>query len=326
MASPCRDKSKRSGPGQPAMLGTRPPAMNILLLGKHGQLGFELQRALAPVGKVTAAGREQCDLTHAADLRRTVRKTRPDVIVNAAAYTAVDRAESETDLAYAINAEAPAVLAAEAAASDALLIHYSTDYVFAGNGSNFYAETDAPDPVNVYGASKLAGEQAIQASAARSLILRTSWVMGAHGRNFLKTMLRLASEKTALDVVADQFGAPTSTALLADVSAHMIRTMAAGPTGAPEGEIYHLAAGGVTSWHELASHIIEQARRANHPVSVAPDAITPIATADWPTPARRPANSRLDTHKIRQHFAIRLPEWQHGVDHILAQILQNDAL
>lgn len=300
--------------------------MNILILGKNGQIGFELQRALAPVGTITAVGREQCDLTDTDSLRRLVREAHPDVIVNAAAYTAVDRAESETDLAYAVNAEAPAVLAAEAAACDALLVHYSTDYVFAGTGRGFYVETDTPDPISVYGASKLAGERAIQESAARALILRTSWIVGAHGGNFLKTMLRLASHKTALDVVADQFGAPTSAALLADVSAHIIRTAATHSTDRASSGLYHLTAGGVTHWHEFACHIIERARRANYPVTVAADAIAPIATADWPTPARRPANSRLDTHKIQQHFGILLPEWRHGVDHILAQVFRSNSL
>lgn len=297
--------------------------MNILLLGRNGQLGFELQRALAPVGTVMATDRKQGDLTDASGLHRLVCETRPDVIVNAAAYTAVDRAETEAATARAVNAEAPAALAAAAHAVDALLVHYSTDYVFAGDGSDFYVETDTPDPINVYGASKLAGEQAIRDSNTRAIILRTSWVVGAHGNNFVKTMLRLASEKTALEVVADQFGAPTSAALLADASAHIIRAAATDPARIPGPGLYHLAAGGVTNWHELARHVIEQARRAGCPVTVAPDAIAPITTADWPTPAKRPANSRLDTNKARQQFDIHLPDWRHGVDHMLEQLLQN---
>lgn len=299
--------------------------MKILLLGKNGQLGFELQRALAPIATVTAVGREECDLTDTESLRRCVRQDRFDVIVNAAAYTAVDRAETEESLAYAVNAEAPAALAAEAAAADSLLVHYSTDYVFSGAGSGFYTETDTPCPVNVYGASKLAGEMAIQASDARALVLRTSWVVGAHGNNFVNTMLRLAAEKTALNVVADQYGAPTSAALLADVSAHAIGTALVNPTPMPSARLYHSAAGGVANWHELASHVIEQARRAGHPVNVAPDAINPITTADWPTPAKRPINSRLGTRKFRQQFGLCLPEWRHGVDHILEQILRSNS-
>lgn len=297
--------------------------MNILLLGKNGQLGFELHRALAPVGRVTATGREQCDLTDIGNLHRVVCEFRPDVIVNAAAYTAVDRAETEVSRAYAVNAEAPAALAAEAAANDILLVHYSTDYVFAGVGTGFHVEIDTPDPINVYGASKLAGERAIQESSARALILRTSWVVGSHGRNFLKTMLRLAAEKTSLDVVADQFGAPTSAALLADASAHIIRTMTANPPDKPTRELYHLAAGGVTNWYEFASYVIARAHRANYPITVALDAIAPITAADWSTAARRPANSRLDTCNVQQDFDMLLPDWRHGIDHIVEQLLEN---
>lgn len=293
--------------------------MTILLLGRNGQLGFELRRALAPVGPVVAIGHQDCDLSDARALRALVQRVRPRVIVNAAAYTAVDKAESEPDLAYQVNATAPQVLAEEAAQLNALLVHYSTDYVFDGTKTGAYQELDTPNPLNVYGASKLAGEQAVQASGARHLIFRTSWVVGAHGGNFLKTMLRLAAEHPALRVVADQTGAPTSAALIADVTAHAIRALAA--TNRLQNGIYHLAASGETTWHGYARHVIAHASQAGRPMAATPDAVEAIATSDYPTPARRPANSRLDTHKLREAFGVTLPDWQEGVDYILDQIL-----
>lgn len=296
--------------------------MKILLLGKDGQVGFELRRALATLGQVHAVGRQDCDLADEPALSALLSQARPDVIVNAAAYTAVDQAESEQALAFAINAHAPAIIGRHAAASGALVIHYSTDYVFAGDKPGTYTEQDATGPQSVYGASKLIGEEALQASGARHLIFRTSWVYGAHGANFAKTMLRLAAERESLNIVADQWGAPTSAALIADITAHMIRE-ATGPwRGAFPYGIYHLVAGGETHWHEYACHVIARARAAGWPIKVAQEAIKPIATAHYPTPARRPANSRLSTLKLRQTFGLALPDWRENLDHVLDQILK----
>lgn len=294
--------------------------MKILLTGKDGQLGFELRRALAPLGVVTAVDHTECDLADAAAIRELVHRLQPDVIVNPAAYTAVDKAETETAQAHAVNAVAPGILGEAAAALKALVVHYSTDYVFDGTHEGFYKESDAPNPQSVYGATKLAGEQALQASGARHLIFRTSWVVGAHGGNFAKTMLRLAAERAELKVVADQFGSPTSAALLADVTAHAIREATGKWQGIFPYGVYHLAAGGVTNWHEYACYVIERARAAGVPLAVPPGAVRPIRTQDYPTPARRPANSRLDTTKLRQTFGLTLPDWRDGLDHILEQL------
>ncbi len=295
--------------------------MRLLLTGKHGQVGFELQRALAPLGEVIALDRNECDLSNTNAIRSLVHTIRPDAIVNPAAYTAVDKAESERDLAFAVNATAPRVFGEEAAKLGALVVHYSTDYVFNGRKEGFYTEADATDPQSVYGASKLAGEEALLQSGAPHLILRTSWVAGAHGHNFAKTMLRLAMERDRLAIVADQYGAPTSAALIADVTAHLIRQSIGKRQDSFSSGVYHLAAGGVTNWHEYACHVIKMARAAGKPIKVAPDMIEPITTVAYPTPAKRPANSRLDTSKLRQTFGLNLPDWRTGIDHILQQIL-----
>jgi dTDP-4-dehydrorhamnose reductase len=294
--------------------------MRLLLTGKNGQVGFELQRALAPLGDVIALDRTMCDLEDEASVRAAVRQFKPDVIVNPAAYTAVDRAESEEGRAHAINARAPAILGEEAARLGALVVHYSTDYVFDGKADGYYRETDATGPQGIYGKTKLAGEEALAATGARHVVFRTSWVFGAHGANFAKTMLRLAGERETLGVVADQIGAPTSASLIADVSAHVIRQLGATKTTDLDG-IYHLVASGETNWHAYASHVIDYARAKGHAIKVAPDAIRAIATADYPTPAKRPANSRLDTRKLRDTFGLTLPDWKVGVDHVLEQIL-----
>lgn len=294
--------------------------MKLLLTGKNGQVGFELQRALAVLGEVVAIDSQDCDLADEAAIRRVVRAFRPDVIVNPAAYTAVDNAESEPALAQAINTRAPSVLAEEAKTLGALLVHYSTDYVFDGSQAGAYKESNTPNPTCVYGATKLAGERAITASCSRHLILRTSWVVGVHGGNFAKTMLRLASERDTLSVVADQFGAPTSAALLADLTAHLVREAQLIPADFPYG-LYHAVAAGETNWHAYACHVIERARAAGKYVRLAPDAIKAINTSDYPTPAKRPANSRLDTSLLRETFGLHLPDWKIGVDHILDQIL-----
>src|SRR5690606_13236648 len=266
--------------------------MKILLLGKNGQLGWELQRSLAPLGEVVAFGSTgQGNLADLSGLAQTVSSVAPNVIVNAAAYTAVDKAESEPDQAQLVNADAAGVLAEQAQRLGAWLVHYSTDYVFDGSGGTPWRESDPTGPLNIYGRSKLAGEAAILASGCRHLIFRTSWVYAARGGNFAKTMLRLGGERDQLTVIADQFGAPTGADLLADVSAHALRTAHQRPEVSG---LYHLVAGGETSWHGYASHVLEWARKAGQPIKVAPDAIAPVPTSAFPTPARRPGNSRLN--------------------------------
>ncbi len=297
--------------------------MKILLLGRNGQVGWELQRALAPLGELIALDSKGqdglCgDLGQPEALAATVRAVAPDAIVNAAAYTAVDRAESDAAAAQAINATAPGVLAREAAALGAWLVHYGTDYVFDGSGEQPWREDAPTAPLNAYGRSKLDGELAIAASGCRHLILRTSWVYAARGGNFAKTMLRLAQERERLTVVDDQFGAPTGAELLADVTAHALRSA----RGRPQlSGIYHCAAAGETSWHGYASHVIERARAAGRPIRVAADAIERVPGSAFPTPARRPHNSRLDTRRLRDTFDLSLPAWTVGVDRMLAEIL-----
>jgi len=270
---------------------------------------------------VIAVDHAECDLADAEAIRALVRRIAPDVIVNPAAYTAVDKAEADTATAFAVNAEAPRVLGEEAARLGALVVHYSTDYVFNGTKEGAYAESDTPDPQSVYGRSKHEGEVALAEANPRHLVLRTSWVVGAHGGNFAKTMLRLAGERDSLNVVADQFGAPTSAALLADVTAQLIRQHGReGANGFPYGT-YHVAAGGETSWHDYARFVIAEALAAGKQLKATPEAVAPLATADYPTPAKRPANSRLDTTRFRDTFGLRLPHWQEGLRHVLQQIL-----
>ena len=295
--------------------------MKLLITGKNGQVGFELQRALAPLGEIVAVDHAECDLSSADAIRALVRRLQPDVIVNPAAYTAVDKAESDQDTVFAVNAVAPGVFGEEAARLNALVVHYSTDYVFDGKKAGAYSEDDTPNPQSVYGQSKLAGEQALQASGAKHLTFRTSWVVGAHGNNFAKTMLRLAADRDSLSVVADQWGAPTSAALLADVTAQLIRQHALADDQLFPYGLYHLVAGGETNWHDYARYVIEAARAAGKPIKVTPDNIKAITTADYPLPAPRPANSRLDTRKLQDTFGLILPHWQLGISHILEQIL-----
>ena len=291
--------------------------MKILLLGKNGQVGWELQRALAPLGELVALDRQGAnglcgDLTDLEDLRQTINAVQPDVLVNAAAYTAVDKAESEPELADQINAHAPQVMAEEMRKRNGWLLHFSTDYVFDGNGTTPWQEVDPVAPLNQYGQSKLRGERAILASGCRHLILRTSWVYAARGGNFAKTMLRLAAEREQLKVIADQIGAPTGAELIADVSAHALRCVLKQPqlTG-----IYHLAAGGEVSWHGYANFVIEQARAAGQQLAV--KQVTAIPSNEYPTPARRPHNSRLNCCKLRDSFGLHLPDWQIGVARML---------
>jgi dTDP-4-dehydrorhamnose reductase len=297
--------------------------MKILLTGKHGQVGFELQRALAPLGEVHAVDYADCDLADAAAVSTLVRSVRPDLIVNPAAYTAVDKAESEPQMAYAINAVAPGVLGEEAAKLGAWVVHYSTDYVFDGTKLGAYTEDDLTNPLGVYGRTKRDGEIALRESGARYLIFRTSWVVGAHGNNFAKTILRLAREREQLTVVADQYGAPTSAALLADVTAQLVRQQQhEGNESFPFG-LYHLVASGETNWCEYARFVVSEALVAGGPLALVPDAIRGIPSSEYPTAATRPANSRLDTRKLRKTFDLELPDWQNGVRHVLQQILLN---
>ena len=296
--------------------------MKILLLGKNGQLGWELQRSLAPLGELVALDRHSqnlCgDLTNLQGLAQMVQALRPDLIVNAAAHTAVDKAESEPELARAINALAAGVLAQEANRIGAWLIHYSTDYVFDGSGNRPWNETDTPAPLSVYGQTKLEGERLIQAAGAKHLIFRTSWVYAARGGNFAKTMLRLAQERERLTVIDDQWGAPTGAELLADVTAHAIRQVLQRPQDAG---IYHLAANGETTWNGYAKHVLDQAALAQPAIKLVAKEVAAVPTSAFPTPARRPHNSRLDTGKLQATFGLCLPPWQQGVDRMLAEIL-----
>lgn len=294
--------------------------MKILLTGKDGQLGVELRRALAPLGAVVAVGRADCDLADGAALRALVRAVAPDAIVNPAAYTAVDRAETEQARAAAVNAGAPAILGEEGARLGALVLHYSTGYVFDGAAGRPYTEDDAPAPLGVYGATKLAGERLLAGASPRHLVLRTNWVLGAHGDNFAKTMLRLAAERPQLGVVADQFGTPTPASLLADVSAHLIRQYRReGAAGFPYGT-YHVTASGATSWHAYARFVIAAALAAGKPLKAAPERVRPLRTEEYPTPARRPADARLDTGRFRATFGLCLPPWEDGVRQVLEQL------
>ena len=295
--------------------------MKILLLGKNGQVGWELQRSLSVLGELTALDRHSTpcgDLAQPEALAQTVRTLRPDVIVNAAAHTAVDQAEAEPELARTLNALAPAALAQAAFDTGAWLVHYSTDYVFDGSGTRAWQEGDATGPLGVYGQTKREGEQAIVASGCRHLIFRTSWVYAARGGNFAKTMLRLAQERDRLTVIDDQHGAPTGAELIADVTAHAVRTALSKPGLSG---LYHLVADGETTWHGYANHVIAQARARRPDLAWKVTEIAAVPTSAFPTPARRPLNSRLDTHKLQQAFGLTLPHWQQGVDRLLAEIL-----
>lgn len=293
--------------------------MKILLLGKNGQLGWELQRSLAPLGEIVALGsadRNPCgDLADHEGLRDTLRTVKPAIIVNAAAYTAVDKAETDVATVLRVNAEAPGVLAQEAARSGALLVHYSTDYVFDGSGTRPWNENDATAPLNLYGRSKRAGEQAIEQTGCRALIFRTSWVYAARGNNFIGTILRLAAEREELRIVDDQIGAPTGAELLADVTAHALRA------GAEADGIYHVAAAGETSWYDFARLILEGAQQAGAVLKTTAARVTPCPSSTYPTTARRPLNSRLSTAKAQKRFDLVLPDWRTGVTRAVMEIL-----
>jgi len=294
----------------------------ILLFGKSGQVGWELQRSLAPLGELVAVDYDDTDLCgNFADLQglaKTIQTLQPNVIVNAAAYTAVDKAESEPELARIVNALAPGVLAQEAKKLGALLVHYSTDYVFDGSGSQPWKENDTTGPLSVYGKTKLEGEQLIAENCSNYLIFRTSWVYAARGNNFAKTMLRLAEERERLIVIDDQIGAPTGADLLADVTAHAICSVLTNPQHVG---LYHLVASGQTSWHGYARFVIEHALRAGVPLKTSLGAIAPVPTSAFPTAAKRPHNSRLDTSKLKSVFGLNLSDWQQGVARMLNEII-----
>ena len=296
--------------------------MNILLFGKGGQVGWELQRSLSVLGSVTALdfdSTDHCgDFSNPAGVAETVRVLRPDIIVNAAAHTAVDKAESETDFARLLNATAPGAIALEAAKLGACLVHYSTDYVFDGSGDLPWVETDKTAPLSVYGRTKLEGEQLIKEAGARHLILRTSWVYAARGGNFAKTMLRLAQEREQLTVIDDQWGAPTGADLLADVTAHVLRHLRLYPEDAGT---YHCVAGGETSWNEYAQFVLATAKRLKPALEFKAEKVLPVPTSAFPTPAVRPHNSRLNAQKLQSTFGLELPHWQAGVARMLAEIL-----
>lgn len=299
------------------MARTQP--MTILLLGKNGQVGWELQRALAPLGNVIALDRNGqdglCgDIGNLDGLRGTIEQIKPDLLVNAAAYTAVDQAQSEPELAATLNHHAPALMAELMKALGGCLIHYSTDYVFDGSGNQPWQETDTTGPLNVYGATKLAGEQAIQASGCAHLIFRTSWVYASRGNNFAKTMLRLGKERETLNVINDQIGAPTGVELIADVTAHALRQWQHQPDISG---IYHLAAQGETSWYDYARYVFDWAKSAGLPLAL--QSVNPIPSEDYPAPAIRPKNSRLDCNKLKTTFNLQLPDWKQGVNRMLQE-------
>ena len=293
--------------------------MKILLLGKNGQVGWELQRSLAPLGEVLALDRNSTthcgDLSNLEGLAETVRVFRPQVVVNAAAYTAVDKAESDSSTAHLVNALAPEVLSRACAAIDAMLVHYSTDYVFDGSGQTPWLETDATGPLNVYGHSKLAGEQGIAKQGAKHVIFRTSWVYGTEGGNFAKTMLRLAQEREKMAVINDQFGAPTGAALLADITAMCLQQPQA------LSGIYHLAAAGETTWHAYAEYVLLTAKRLKPEMAYKVKEVAAVPTLEFPTPAQRPLNSRLNCSRLQNDLQCQLPDWQKGVDSMLSKIL-----
>jgi len=310
--------------------GFKPRIPHILLLGGSGQLGFEMKRTLAPIGHVQAPTRAEVDLSDSNRLVHYIRNLQPDAIVNAAAYTAVDKAESEPQQADALNHLLPKLLAEETRQMNALLIHYSTDYVFDGKQTEPYTESQPTNPLNQYGLTKRAGELAIECTNPRHLILRTSWLVGAHGHNFMRTILRLAASRNELKVVGDQVGAPTSTQLIADTTAHILRQYlkAYGKySNVAEADLnkkiefpfglYHLTAGGATDWHTLATHIVHSAQKNGRDLVLNPERILRITTAEYPTLAMRPQNSLLNTTRLRENFQLSLPDWQEGISYLL---------
>lgn len=295
--------------------------MKILVTGKNGQVGHELMKTLAPLGKVTGVDVKECDLSQSAAIEALLDRVEPDIIVNPAAYTAVDKAESEPTIAHAVNAQAPKILARYAARHNIPIIHFSTDYVFDGSKVEPYIEDDEVNPKSVYGKTKWLGEDAVRKMAAKHIIIRTSWVFGAHGVNFLKTMLKLAQERDKLSVVSDQFGAPTSACMLAEAVAQIIKELSE-PGSYRKYGTYHVAATGETSWHGYAQVVVEKANKLGLVTKISAKEIKPITTKEYPMPAVRPANSRLDTTKVRTVFSVRLPKWQDEVERVLKELLK----
>ena len=299
--------------------------MKILLLGKNGQVGWELQRSLSILGDLVCTDSDSVNFERPSELRKAVQEIKPGVIVNAAAYTAVDKAEAEPEKARAINAIAVSILAEEAARLGAWLIHFSTDYVFDGTKATSYREDDEPAPLSVYGSTKLEGEQAIRTQLKRHLIFRTSWVYGAHGGNFAKTILRLARERDELKIVADQHGAPTSAELLADVTALALHHVLRDPESHRAAGTYHLVAGGETTWHAYAQAVIKLAIENGVRLKTTAERVHPIKTQDYPLPARRPANSRLDTQKLQSTFDLHLPHWHAHLARVVHELTSGEA-
>ncbi|EGT4253153.1 dTDP-4-dehydrorhamnose reductase [Citrobacter amalonaticus] len=299
--------------------------MNILLFGKTGQVGWELQRSLAPLGNVIALdvhSTNYCgDFSNPQGVAETVRRIRPDVIVNAAAHTAVDKAESEIEFAQLLNATSVEAIAKAATETGAWVVHYSTDYVFPGTGTTAWRETDETAPLNVYGETKLAGEKALQQHCPKHLIFRTSWVYAGKGNNFAKTMLRLAKDRTEMSVINDQYGAPTGAELLADCTAHAIRVALNKPDVSG---LYHLVASGTTTWYDYASLVFAEARNAG--IDLALTDLKAVPTSAYPTPARRPGNSRLNTEKFQRNFGLVLPQWENGVKRMLNELFTTTAI
>ena len=295
--------------------------MKILVTGKNGQLGFELIRSLAPLGTVVGIDIDECDLQDVSAIEKLLDNVKPDLIVNPAAYTAVDKAETEAALAHAINAQAPEVMAQYAARHNIPIIHYSTDYVFDGLKEGAYLETDEINPRSVYGKTKAMGEEAVRHHAPKHIILRTSWVFGSHGGNFLKTILKLAQERDKLSIVSDQVGSPTSAALLAEVTAEIVKQLFA-PAASDKYGTYHLVTEGYTSWHGYAQFVVARAKAFDFQTKISPEAIVAIKSSEYPVPASRPANSRLDTTKLSKVFSVSLPSWQDEVEKVIHALLK----
>ena len=293
----------------------------ILVTGNKGQVGFELMKTLAPLGKVIGVDIKECDLAQSAMIDALLDRVKPDIIVNPAAYTAVDKAESEPTVAHAINAQAPKTLARQASRRNIPIIHFSTDYIFDGTKEEAYVEEDPANPKSVYGKTKWLGEEAVRSNAAKHVILRTSWVFGAHGVNFLKTMLKLSQERDKMSIVSDQFGAPTSARMLAEVTAEIVKQLLQEFSYRKYGT-YHLVADGETSWYGYAKYVVEQANALGMETKLTPANIKAIKTKDFPLPAPRPANSRLDTTKVKETFGISLPTWQSEVDRVLNELIK----
>lgn len=296
--------------------------MKILITGKTGQVGRELQHSLSSLGDIVAMDHSELDLTMGeTGLRETIRGMHPDIVINAAAYTAVDRAEDDPDVAFLVNGVAPGILASESSKCGALFIHYSTDYVFSGEKRGPYIESDVTGPKSIYGKSKLAGERAVSGECDQHIILRTSWVFSAHGGNFLKTILRLSKVRSSISVVDDQFGAPTSAMLIADITARLVKQYQRDGKGSFPYGLYHLASDQATSWHAYACHIINIARALNPTLQLLPESVQPICTKDYGAKAPRPLNSVLNTEKIRTTFKLSLPHWKDDVDKVIEQLL-----